>query len=454
MKRRIIISHYIAWSCIIALLLGSCRDEADELPPAAGGAIEVSASLDNLVQSRADDVTTTDDTKITTGTYYFTYPQTSGYVTSSCIFDDGTGLIYPTLSPLEWKDLPSSLSPYDFVLDNVSTATTVTETVKDKNDKDVIATLGVMLDGANASLYRAAVEGTNLNDIVWGKATGVTKPSSGETQTVKIDMSHRMSRLSVRVTSNKEELKDKVTVKLTQTVTEAAMFNRVDGKVSLPSSPKYEEIVLVDNAQLTPVEDITNTYTTPNLILPPQSLRTGNNRPRLEITIGKGEGQKTYTGVLPAGMIYADGGYAATLEFRQGVHLELRVNELSDNLSDPKILFLPAVVRLWDDKGDYTVRSEECGVYRAEDLNAAITAYNSLNIYEMRKYGWVQFADKDDFYNAKNPTKYTVRLFTDLEKLPDIKFKINNDCPLEFNMNGWSIEGYSDWGTLKNQITE
>lgn len=450
MRQRIIISHHIAWSCIIALLLGSCRDEADELPLAADdGAIEVSASLDNLVQSRAAGETV----QITTGTYYFTYPQTSGYVTSSCIFTNGIGRIYPSLSPLEWKDLPSS-GPYDFILDNVSSDATVIETTTVEK-KEVVTTLGVMQDGDKASAYTAAIENTNLNDIVWGKATGVTKPSSGGTKEVDIEMSHRMSRLSVRVTSNNEQLKSKVTVKLTQTVADAAMFNRVDGKISLPSQPVYKDIVLVDNAPLQLVGNSTDTYTTPNLILPPQSLRTGNNRPRLEITIGEGDGQKNYTGVLPAGMIYADGGYAATLEFRQGVHLELRVKELSDNLSEPEILFLPAVVRLWDDKGDYTVRAEECGVYSAGDLDAAITAYNNKDVTGMRKYGWVQFASKDDFYDKKNPTKYTVRLFTDLEQLPTGKFNTNDAaCSLEFEMNGWSIGEYNDWELLRSQITE
>lgn len=457
MKRRIIISHHIAWSCIIALLLGSCSDEADELPLAAASAIEVSASLDNLVQSRATENTVTPP-KIENGTYSFTYPQSSGYVRSSCIFNaEGIGRIYPSqsLSPLEWDDLPSG--PYDFILDNVISDATVTETITDKDDKKVVTTLGVELDGDNASAYTAAIEGTNMNDIVWGKATGVTK----QTDPVNIDMSHRMSRLSVRVESDLNELKNggKVTVKLTQTVADAAMFNRVDGKISLPSSPVYKEIVIVDNAPLTVVQNTDNlnmpTYTTPNLILPPQSLRTGNNRPRLEITIGEGENQKTYTGVLPAGMIYADGGYAATLEFRQGVHLELRVKKLSDKLSEPVILFLPALVRLWDDKGEYTVRTEECGVYTPEHLEAAIKAYNDKKIDDMRKYGWVQFKNKDDFYDKKNPTKYTVRLFASLANIPSTKFKTTDGiCTLEFDMNGWSINGIKDWNTLEGQITE
>lgn len=443
------ILYGMATVCLTALL-ASCRDDvADGSITDGSTPLELSAVVDGVVQSRADN---THPDNVEFGTYYFTYPQGSDknltYVTSSCVFTDYTGRIYPTSKPLEWKNLPSLGNNYSFRLDNLSEEATV----KDE-DGSISTMFGVTLDGERASKYRAALEGVNSNDIVWGAVDNVRY---GE-EKIHFDMTHRMSRVSVTVQGEQEALKGNVTVKLTKTIAEAAVFNRVDGKVILPDNPVYEDIVLVDNAPLTPVENSVNTYTTPNLILPPQSLRSGDDRPRLEITVGEGESQKTYTGVLPSGMIYEAAGYAATLEFCQGVHLELRVSRLSETLEDPEILFLPAVVRNWEDKGEYIVNSQQQGIYSPEDLEAAIEAYNTKDLEEMKKYGYVLYSSIDDFYAGKLPGYFYPNLHADIPNLPEGRFKTSEVKEIIVRIrhfNGFKIAGYGSWDEIKNLIRE
>lgn len=441
--------YYIA-AGLAAMLLASCEENAiDGITENDSSPLELSAVMDGLVQSRGNDGAS--EGAVEFGTYYFTYPQQLSdkeltYTTSACVFTDYIGRIYPTSSPLEWKALPSLGNNYSFRLDNLSEEATVKD-----GDGTIFTMLGVTLDGDRASKYRATLEGTNNNDIVWGAVDNVRYGA----EKIHFDMTHRMSRVSVTVQGEQEALKGNVTVKLTQTVAEAAVFNRVDGKVILPDNPVYEDIVIVDNAPLTLVENSVNTYTTPNLILPPQSLRSGADRPRLEITVGEGESLKTYTGVLPSGMIYEAAGYAATLEFCQGVHLELRVSRLSENLEDTDILFLPAVVRNWDDKGVYVVNSTRQGVYSQEDLENAIKAYNAKNLEEMKKYGFVIYKDIYNFYMGKLPDYYYLNLHANIPKLPSDKFhwgrgKTNPTEPRIRYFNGFSIENYTSWDDIKD----
>lgn len=444
----------MAAACMMAMSLASCEESAvDEIGGNADAPLELTAMMDGLVQSRANGDTS--DGAVQFGTYYFTYPQGSSknltYLTSPCIFTESVGRIYPTSSPLEWKDLPS-LSTYSFKLDNLSeTATQI----------DAEGTmLGVTLDGERASKYGAALEGVNNNDIVWGALDGVTYSANN----IHFDMTHRMSRVSVTVQGEQEALKGNVTVRLKDVVTEAALFNRMDGSIILPDECTYEDIVLVDNAPLTPVANSVNTYTTPNLILPPQSLRSGTDRPRLEITIGEDLNQKTYTGALPSGMIYETAGYAATLEFCQGVHLELRVSRLAENLEEPEILFLPAVVRNWEDKGEYLVNSNQQGVYSTQDLVNAIKAYNAKDVNEMKKYGYLLYKTVDDFYNEDVlPSYFYINLHANIEmpdeSLPENERKfhtsvIEPEIKVKINyFNGFKIGDYGTWDEIKEYIS-
>lgn len=440
---------YFISSCLAMIFLASCGP--DGLHETCDDPVGISASVRNPAGTRAGD----DEIQLVTdGTYYFSYPQQDAagkiyYETSPCRFSEGTGYVYPTSSPLEWKHLPL-LGSYDFCLDNI--VDPADPNLTEINESGNFTCIGVSLD----EQYSAGVEGANKNDIVWGIKSQVPYKYSG---TIDIVMSHCMSRMSVTFTGEAKDMLEgkSVTVKLEGLIAGASMFNRVNGKVTLKEGEDaYGDIVIVDGEVLGSDD---NGCTTPNLILPPQGLRTGANRPRLKVTVtGDDDNTTTYSGVLPTGMIYTSGGYAATLEFLAGLHLELRVSKLAKSVSEDEILFLPAVVRKWTDKGTYTVNSTQAGVYTSGDLENAIEAYNYLmdggqvidkeRFEELKKYGYFLYGSIDDIVNneTNNIKGYVVNLFASLDNLPVGRFSayLGKDV-VRIAFNGYSIGAYRTW---------
>lgn len=484
---------YLWVAGLLATLFTACSEEQAELLPDAALPVTLTASTGSMLQTRANDHGGED---VQDGTFYLSYNTKAAdgagldYTWGPCVFTNSVGRVYPLTSfMLEWKDMPS-LQSYSFMLDNVGYNHDIVE--KEYDSKTMATTFTVVdvdlaSDDERIAAYSAAVDnGNNKNDIVWGIITDVAYGKG-----FHICMTHRMARVSVSLTDEQGLLKGQnVTVKITNVVAAPARFRRLDGEVVLSENPVYEAVTLLDNAPLT--ESGYNVYKTPAFILPPQRLRTASGeRPCLEVTVGKGDEQKTFSGVLPDGMVY-DSGYAATLEFKQGVHLELQVKQLVQKDENLEILFLPAMVHNWDYKGLLMHNSNSNGVYTQEDLQNALDTFNKFCVArgryelekdesllnkaiefmdELEKYGILYYGAEDGFRNPQNLRSFRLVLWTNIPELPDRGFKSPSEGPyrktnptLNVSDNGYTVgtisgttnirtalkdKNYSDWSDIE-----
>ena len=129
--------------------------------------------------------------------------------------------------------------------------------------------------------------------------------------------------------------------------------------------------------------------TTPDFVLPPQSLLDDDERPRLVITLKDGD---VYSGILPHAMEVVTGfdkngtpvTYPVALAFLREHILTLRTVITED---PPALSFMPVTVIEWVDKGDFSLEGHQAGVYTSEDFMELVNNYDNYNEEQLERFG-------------------------------------------------------------------
>ena len=167
-------------------------------------------------------------------------------------------------------------------------------------------------------------------------------------------------------------------------------------------------------------------FTTYDILLPPQMLRE-NDRPRLVITVPdetKPNGVKTYSGVLPH-VMFDDKDNQFQFEFLAEHLLTIRTM-ISNDL--PELIFMPAKVVEWVDKGSFSLDAQQAGIYTENDFMRLIECYNGENPKKLLQFG-----------TCKND-KWVFDIFSNLSLSGDIaeQMKVENGKQdYSFNFNTW-----------------
>ena len=354
--------------------------------------LQLSASISETVLGRAEE-------DFTAGKYYFSYvnnTQTSlRYTDKETEFDgSGTGISYLTWDKVNTN---SNLKNKLFILDNVPF-----QIVNDKikyftSGTDGNINLGDIKEGDKPK-YTAApapeIPGTG-NDLLWGT---VKVADQIPLSPVHFELEHRMSMLTFELYSKddeiKELLKEDVTVKLEDVITEPTTFNRVTGNVSVSYTGRNVTSD-IDNMEVLPPteEDGGVSRYTKSWIFPPQQFHN-IGRPILNVTLSKTEGEgtetitktKTFRGRLPESMIYNNNNKSELLEFISGCHLIIEVK--LGNWNDMEIRFRPVLVRKWIPQTLVDINVDQVGIRTAEELSDLVSTYNNNpNDSKLWKYG-------------------------------------------------------------------
>ena len=360
--------------------------------------------------------------------YRISYPSTPDkYVIDTCVFTKGTGLVTNADGHfLTWNDIGHSQS-YTFYLDNV---------VQD-DDKFLVELSDDYVAGFDTPEAK--------NDIVWGSL----KLTDRTTVNLRFELYHRMSMMSVCVRSASSDELRNATVTLKGIVLHPYSFDRMTGEVGLADTPEYSDAILREGpAEWLPesaTKEIDGTetarfeYRTQAFILPPQRLRTGSDRPRLQIVIPDGEYAGTYSAALPTSLSVTTPEGTTSMQtlsrLTAGQHLTLNVTLLHDN-DKPALEFRPASVERWAEKGTHGITAKHEGIYELSDLAMLIAAYNKLAEGDKSK-DWLRMVDRYGKRGADG--KWTFYLFTNLEfRIDDVTELFCND-DFTFRMHGCSI---------------
>lgn len=418
--------------------LPSCTADTDPAPDMAGSeaTVRIKAGISQTEDTRAYQ----EQGDIITGRFYMTYPTYADpYVYNVCKvnFFEGTGVTTTNNNlELKWQDV-GALTYNDeltvFWLDNVP------QPEDNPNATEIIFT-----DSYNPFVAAEFDDDGGTNDLLWG----YQNPRIDGTQEIRIGVHHMMSRVSVIVTvDNSNENAEKIdfskgTVTLTNVIHKGESYNRTNGTISLGSDPEYSDLRLAlgeDWASITPdeTEEGITYYQTRNFVLPPQSLRTDDSRPRLVINVPQSNGSfKRYSGVLPR--IMTVNGAPATMAFEPEKNLTLKVKISQDLLYIESIY---AFVQDWVDKGTHTVIASQAGIYSYDQFISMIEAYNRNDNSELIHYGYMVDG------------VWTFDIFTDLTVDEDVvKGLMKSDGPdfkfdlayrsLTINMEDGSVKTY------------
>lgn len=408
-----------------------------------------------LTQAQGETTGGTNGEPITQGTFALSYVAPDGtQKTVECRFEDGTGRAYPIgcEHPLRWDEIQNGAPPH-FFLDNLLPRKT------NKNWDETYSVTITFSDLEGSEKYNAQIEnepGKSPNDIV----SGYLLPEYASEE-ITFSLEHRMSRLSVEMSDNtKDQLfagNPQVTITLTGIVLTPYQFIRQikpygdtyvgDSKVTIGENPTYKDFNLLENAPLTPItgenegETTHAKYTSPNLIFPPQTLREGNERPKLSITVTPQDGvPRTFSGKLPEAMITDNGEYMHLMYFAPGNHLVLRVR-FDQEEEDMTIKFLPALVKDWDNKGNFYINGKHSGIYSQEEFDTCIKAFNNVTD-EAGLFALASTYGGLDYDEDGNPTILVLYLSCDIPTIPTTKF---NNTTEGFNdkfrivFNNWKI---------------
>ncbi|WP_302028201.1 fimbrillin family protein [Bacteroides caecimuris] len=430
---------YISHRCLLVIFLSafivSCADNIRVDNMEAEGNFHIHATVSDRILSRGLEGTVT---KSDSAGYRFSYPaQKDAYHTTSCTFNSGTGLATATDGHfLTWADVENAVD-YTFLLDNVPYNNNVTDEL-----------YGVQFSDKEKQRYAAGMDNEKAtNDIVWGQC----KVTSRESVELKFDLYHRMTRLSVHVTSSSADELKNASVELTKVILCPENFNRLTGEIGVAADPLYESILLRKGEQdweSEPVagENVSTTnhvYKTIPFIFPPQRLREGEERPRLRISMIEGGEQVTYSAALPTALtVTTADGVTSSMQLSRltaGQHLTLNVTLLHDG-EKPMLEFRPAVVERWKDLGSHTIVANKAGIYDASNLPELIMAYNLL------KQATDENSKKESHrkvarYGTEKEGKWTFNLFANLE-FPNENASLDElfcDNNFTFNMYGHSI---------------
>lgn len=406
---------------LLSLLLVSCDKESFVDTGKDDREVTVAVSLgDRHMMSRASIGTNDVDKEnyIVRGEYGFIAPRLagSGYdVHRCCFFDNRHGNIYfvtdgtPSSDPLKWSDKKlEGIDKFIFRLDNLGYETTCTYTalngkeflVPNWSEEEKTTTYAAQREEYNP----ATGEATHTNDIIWGVDT-VKRDNKGKERYV--ELTHRMSRINVALVNLTESQRGNIKeITISNLVLKPESFNRLDGTVSVASSPDRKYLTLFDkekgdNLQTTTENSGSDTYEeymTCNYILPPQPLDE-NNWPVLTVTYTDDNGSnKIVKGLIPHEVINENGNSWESLDrLNAADHLTV-VAEIKGSI--PDIIFT-ARVRPWIELGPVVLDANyhKPGIYNLEDLNEFIDLYNKQNenpatIYDFT-YELSRFADCD-----------------------------------------------------------
>ena len=286
-----------------------------------------------------------------------------------------------------------------FYMDNVPQSMNSTSTVEKVtfNNSSTFTAGPILPDAADPEQLMAD------NDLLWGTTTATTNSKN-----INFDLHHVMSKFKVVVTvDNTNAIGDQfdfdnAEVYITNLVHKAYQYNRETGEVSIKEKPDYENMTVVqmmedavekiDWASKEVDEEDPNlvTYTSHDIILPPQGLLSDDQRPKLVIKMKSElypEG-KTYSGFLPHAMeVDYDGltsSYPANLAFLREHYLTIRT-KLSKE--PPGLIFMPVWVYKWVDKGEYTMDGYQAGVYSDSDFDRLMLYYEQGNNTMLRTFG-------------------------------------------------------------------
>ena len=423
--------HTIILLIGIGLLACACSEKDHPVSQTEGQPLTFSATIsNNQTTSRVN------DGPITSGSYYLTFTNGGGnQQTVSALFDSGTG--YPFLSnsdgtadPLTWGYIKNDNNNCILTLDNVPGEST---------SKSVVT-----LDKSyEASVYD---ESNSSNDIVWGEfaATYNTSP-------INFTLYHQMACVQVNIDTEEEDIEKLiekgVIVSLLGIKTMPETFDRATGKVSAKDDTKNVDLL---NGTLDGYGN------TPTFIFPPQTF-TEEYRPRLQIKLSD---NKTYTGALPRVMFTGtkdenedenDPISSYELAFSAGKKLTIYV-DLKESIKEQEILFLPAVVEDWVDKGKVTIVSPQLGIYTEEDYKAVVDAYNAY--YKGQNEENKEILERYATY-SETDGKWTIRIFANIgQDDSEPKMKFNNGDSLNLIFNGHTVYGYNNQKNLIEETTE
>lgn len=382
---------------------------------------EVYSDTDKVCLSASIGSMTTrvDDGGVVSGTYYLTY-NSSGAKVCMVTFADSKG--YPLVSDngiyqfLKWNDVTPVDGKYQFTLDNL-------------DDKDNPETVTLGKD------YQAAPLNDTL-DIVWGEQT-VEKGE--ESAVVNFKLSHRMSKISLKISVGTSDINldngIRATITLMNVISEPATFNRTSGDVSVEGKQRseiklYEGVLTNDNFK-NPI---------PSWIFPPQTFDP-DNWPKLRIVLG----ETTYEGTLNHYMVQEGSEGSAPDKmtgFESGQHLTLRA-KLSKTTEKVELIFMPVWVRKWEEIDNIGIGAKQRGVYTKEDYERLVTAYNSDSQDENVLY---EYGTKDDGI-------WTFVLFRNIgDKGGQATMPKFKDDEFEINFNGYTVYGYGSEEEKSNLI--
>ncbi len=438
-------------SCLVPAMilpvLAACTGGMDEYGREASGNLVLRAGVDDAAMTRS-----IAEGKLPDGKgYRFTYPaDASGHSALPCVFTGGVGLVAASDGHfLTWADVADSKS-YTFCLDNVPSA---------ENGSGEF--FGVIFSDEEKGMYAAGKDDAeSTNDIVWGSCTVHDRTS------VELDfkMTHRMSRLTVNIVSDDGTELAGAIVRLCNVVLLPESFDRMTGEVSIAQVPSYGDIVLRDGSEPWIPEPeagsdgeaaVRYEYMTDAFVFPPQPLRSGNERPRLQVVIPEGDHEGTYSAALPTSMTVTSDGMTSIQSlsrFSAGQHLVLNVT-LLHNDQKPVLEFRPAAVERRDFKGGFSAVAKREGIYDLGQFVKLIEAYNKLAGGTDREK-WMRQVDR---YGKLEGGKWVFNLFTNLSFNMDGNTELFCDGNFTFRMYGYSVtvsEGGNETVFGENEVEQ
>ena len=413
----------------------SCRNGEDQFVQEEISPLQISSSISSIVNTR----NYKSAGKIMEGKFFLTYPsgeETNPYKIATVNFVNGTGF---TTSPegeeLTWKHVgydQSSGTSTTFILDNVPATM-----------EEVIVPL------SPSTPYKAGKfdDENGTNDLLWGAVT----LSNRNSNLVSISLHHQMSMVNIEISvdNNKEstlelDLNDAI-VEITDLISTPISYDRLTGNLDLGNIPSYSPLQLrndKDGWKKVISQDGIDEYVSYDFVLPPQSLKTGIERPRLIITLPQGDGEepRVFSGILPIAMaVETEGGgaEAVNLSFLKEHKLTFHVKMDPDLMT---LQFMPVTVVEWVYKGTFLATGTQAAIFSESDFFSMIEAYKS-DSSDLEKYGYMK--DGDWWFNIYNNLTFDESLLFGkmIEKVgKSYNFKFNGQTILIHLANGEILE--------------
>lgn len=417
--------------CLLTFLLSafpSCKNEEIQPEKDIDSPLYFSSSISSLLSTRAYQ----SSGNILEGKYYLTYPtglHDQEYCVSTVNFVEGTGFVTtPEGDELTWKKVGydyGSLTSTTFFLDNVPVQNSFSETI-------------IILPEDNP--FKAGIfdSENGSNDLLWGNTI-----TDRLNNLVHISLHHQMAMVNIELSiDNSKEGSlpldlSEAKVEITDLVLSSQSYDRLNGVLFLGDQPKYANLNLKDEfsnwKEIEYLEDNRDKplFKSHDFVLPPQSLKTGIERPRLIITIPQNEGKepRVFSGILPQAMLVETSentSVAMNLSFLKEHILTLHVTMDPDLMN---LQFMPVTVIDWVYKGTFLANGTQAALFSESDFMAMIKAYND-NSNDIERYGYQK--DGEWWFN----------IYSDLTfKEDDLfgKMKGKNGKEIHFKFNGQTI---------------